>query len=783
MKLFAFALCVVTLLPAEVIPDRYIVELTGEPAVARASRKTLRHAVLAHRPAVLAEQAGMRRSVEAVHAEVLESVATVSNALIVRMPASEVDKLRALPGVRAVHKVYRCTLRLDHALNVIHAQDGWVMNGGWDQAGAGIKIGIIDTGIDPSHKGFQDSALQPPAGYPIYSGKDDAAFHNLGKVIVARSYGGIAGGVDTGPADHDGHGSGTAMAAAGWLNSGPLTTIAGSAPKAWLGIYRLDSDLSTDAILKAFDDAVNDGMDVVNISIGIDLPLKAVADPLYDAVERATAAGLIVVAAAGNAGPQPDSVGPPASAPSVIAVGMSWNERLFAGAVAAGGATYAARPGNATYSTDSFTGPLADITPYDSTSEACNALPTGTLSGKVALILRGDCNFSVKLQNAAAAGAVGALVYARPEVPDLFSMDVAGVTFPAASLSYADGKTLLDMAAQKSTTAVVRLTVGAVPIDAMRLVSNSSRGPDAEGRIKPEVLAVGNPIYTAAQTIDSTGDSYNATGYIQTSGTSFASPLVAGVAGLVKQARPGLTMAQYRSMVINSATPLYGDGGKPLRIQEQGAGMVNAFNAVRSTIALEPATLSFGTAASSVDRSLPLSITNLGAGEDIFSITVEPRDAGPAPELSTNTVTLAAGATAKVPVSFRANGLTPGEYQGYLLVQGAQAEVIARVPYWFAMPGDPKYLPLLLTPTSVRRAGATDTFYFQVLDANGVGLPDSQPEVTTATTGAHVSWVQSDEIEVPGGFAVSVRYSTTAGSNVFTFKAGTVSVDLTVTTR
>ncbi|MCX6624560.1 MAG: S8 family serine peptidase, partial [Acidobacteria bacterium] len=287
MKKLVFALFWVALLPAQVIPGRYIVELTGEPASAHASRKGFRAAIAARRPAILTEQARMRRSLEAVQAEILESVTTVSNALLVRIPESQANQLLSLPGVRAVHKVYQCTLRLDHALNVTHSQDGWDLNGGYSRAGAGIKIGIIDTGINPDHSGFRDDSLTPPPGYPIYGGKYDAAFRDLKKVIVARSYGAIAGGVDSGPADRDGHGSGTAMSAAGVLNSGPLTTIAGTAPKAFLGIYRLDSDLSTDAILKAFDDAVIDGMDVINISIGIDLPLKAAADPLYDAVERA----------------------------------------------------------------------------------------------------------------------------------------------------------------------------------------------------------------------------------------------------------------------------------------------------------------------------------------------------------------------------------------------------------------------------------------------------------------------------------------------------------------
>ncbi len=90
------------------------------------------------------------------------------------------------------------------------------------------------------------------------------------------------------------------MAAAGVRNSAPLATISGAAPKAWLGVYKLSQGSSdsftTDAVLKALDDAVADGMDIVNLSLGISAPLRFDADPFVDAVERISAAGVIVVA-------------------------------------------------------------------------------------------------------------------------------------------------------------------------------------------------------------------------------------------------------------------------------------------------------------------------------------------------------------------------------------------------------------------------------------------------------------------------------------------------------
>jgi subtilisin family serine protease len=780
MTKFAIAFLWAAALSAQVIPGRYIVELTGDPAAVLAARKGSRSALAAGRSAVVAEQARVRRSLAGTGAEILDSVTAVSNAFIIRAPESDLAALEALPGVRKVHKVYRATLHMDHALNVAHVQEGWEVNGGYDTAGAGIKVGVIDTGLDPTHQGFRDDSLSPPDGYPIYSGKDDADFHELKKVIVARSYGAILGGTDTGPRDLDGHGSGTSLCATGGLAFGPMATIAGSAPKAFLGVYRLDPDLSTAAILKAFDDAVLDGMDVVNVSVGISLPMKPAIDPLYDAVERAIAAGVVVVSAAGNSGPLPGTVGPPGSSPNTITVGMSWNERIFASAVTVENNSYIARPGNYGYPDETVTGPLSDVTVFDPTGEACSALPADSLQGSIAVILRGTCTFAEKLQIAADAGAIGAIVYAREEAPDLFSMSVGTVSLPAMSVANADGVALLQLMTAEPRTATLRLAAGPAPVNPLRIATNSSRGPSPEAMIKPELLAPGYTIYTAAQTANAGGGSYSSTGYIQTAGTSFSSPIVAGMMALVKQARPGLTVSQYRSLMINSAVPIYGTDGKPLRVQDQGAGMANGYNATRTTILAEPATLSFGTATGFASIGLPLTITNLGTTGDVFSITVQPRDDGPAPFVSANTVELEAGSSKTINVQLTAMDLLPGESQGYLVIQGTQSEIVARVPYWFAVPGAVSNIPVLLSTASTPMAGSADTYYFQVLDANGVGLPEAAPVVSAVTEGAAVSAVLSRETYFPGGYRVDVRYAAKWGINTFTIKAGDITKTFSV---
>src|SRR5437016_1792967 len=130
-------------------------------------------------------------------------------------------------------------LVLDHALPLHKVPDAWNMVG-IDNAGAGMKIGFIDTGIDAGHPGFQDSSLAIPDGFPRVNADSDVAYTN-NKVIVARSYASLFSKRDPDPSarDHIGHGTATSMAAAGVTNAGPLATIAGVAPKAWLGSYKV----------------------------------------------------------------------------------------------------------------------------------------------------------------------------------------------------------------------------------------------------------------------------------------------------------------------------------------------------------------------------------------------------------------------------------------------------------------------------------------------------------------------------------------------------------------
>ncbi len=161
----------------------------------------------------------------------------------------------------------------------MQASGAWSQLGGISNAGAGVRIGVLDSGIDQTHPAFQDSSLHPPAGFPL----GDPNFTN-NKVIVARSYvPQLAPSPfdpqyslpdDNSPSDHFGHGTAIAMIAAGARVQAPVAAINGIAPKAFLGNYKIygspgiNDTSSYGVIIQALEDAVSDGMDIAVLASG-----------------------------------------------------------------------------------------------------------------------------------------------------------------------------------------------------------------------------------------------------------------------------------------------------------------------------------------------------------------------------------------------------------------------------------------------------------------------------------------------------------------------------------
>ena len=798
---------------AGIVPDRYIVELSSEPAAGRVAgrgKSVNRLELERHRAEVRTEQARIKAAIQQAGGEVLDSLDTVANAILVRIPASQASRLSSLPGVKRVYPMREFKLLLDRAVVVHKVVDAWNQIG-LDKAGAGIKIGIIDTGIDNTHPAFQEQSLAMPAGFPKVNQNTDAAFTNH-KVIVARSYVNLLNtDPDLSARDDAGHGTGVAMTAAGVLNAGPLATIRGVAPVAYLGNYKIFgspgvNDTTNDgAILKAIDDAVADGMDVINLSLGDSVALPLAEDLEASTIERATSMGTIVVVAGGNGGPDPQTVGPPATAPLAISVGASVNDRTFSATATVGGVRYQAVPGSGPAPAQAVTGRIKDITTLGDNGLACSPLAAGSLTGSIALVLRGTCFFTDKLNNVQAGGAVGALVYTDAARPDAIVMSVGAATLPAMMLSNGDGVSVKhQLSGGAKVTATLDFNLTAISIDPDQLADFSAEGPNVDGSIKPDMVAVGMHLYTAAENSDPKGILYDASRYAVVDGTSFSSPLVAGAAALLKAARPGLTVEEYRSLLINSAGPAYFAPKIPARVQQAGAGVLDMSAALRASGAETPTSLSFGIGNGSTQQTRLLTISNVTNASETFTILVAGRDmpTGPVPPdsrtaialetsaplvtVSTHSLTLNPGASGTVTVGFSGFGLAAGAYEGFIRVLGTNSNVEQRVPYWYGVGSTvPARITILSTPTTSPKAGAVDTdaVLFRVTDASGITVPGLQPKATVVDGGGKVLSVNDDGLFYPGVFGLTLQYGAVAGSNDFQIQVGALSQTVTIVTQ
>jgi minor extracellular serine protease Vpr len=329
----------------------------------------------------------------------------------------------------------------------------------------------------------------------------------------------------------------------------------------------------------------------------------------------------------------------------------------------------------------------------------------------------------------------------------------------------------------------LQFTVSAVSVRANRLTGFSAAGPNVDAGIKPDLAAVGADIYVATQTLDPAGDMYDSSGYILVDGTSFSTPLVAGAAALIKSARPGLTVDQYRSLLINTAAAVQTRSGQTPSIQQAGAGLLDVSAALRSTATAYPASLSFGAGGLDADISRVLTLTNVGQGTESFAIAAAPRMEGPAPAAGAATVELAPGATVEVPVSWSVRGIATGTYDGFLTVTALSSGARINIPYWYAATsGTPAHITVLDSVTSGRRGSIQrDAILFRVTDVSGVALAGVQPQVTAVSGGGAASRVTSYDGEAPGLFGADVRLGPSAGTNLFRIRVGTVTLDVSIT--
>jgi minor extracellular serine protease Vpr len=781
-------------------PGLYVVELEGQPAIRRAVEETrqargARQALAGrgwakHAAAVEGEQLERERRVEERGGKVLGAARLAANALFVEIDDEQAASLGEIAGVRRVRPAREYRMTMDAAIPLHRIREAWELAGGENRAGAGVKIAIIDSGIEASHPAFRTTDMEAPEGFPRTTSELDSSLVT-GKIIVARSYVNLLRNFDPDRSarDHVGHGTAAAMIAAGVVHEGPMGWVSGVAPRAWLGSYKVfgtpgfNSTTTDAALLQAIDEALADGMDILNLSLGSDIALRLEEDTLAQALENAAEAGALLVVAAGNNGPGWTTISSPATAPSALSVGASTNSRTFGfGIQFEGKETLLGAPGNGPPPAEGVSGAVADAAALDENGLACGKLPEGSLAGKIALILRGECTFELKLNNAKNAGAVAALVQAREESPEPITMAVGSADLPAMMISYANGQKVREwLAGGEPLLAVMSFRYSRVEQRAGLLADFSAHGPSVDLAIKPELTATGTDMWIATQTLNPDGAMWSETGYTLVDGTSFSAPLAAGAAALVKAARPGLDARAVRSALVNTAARISDEASA--WIQKSGAGLLDAEAAVRSQLAASSAALSFGASApgEGVDAQT-LTVKQTGDGPETYFVRVEHRRGPAVPAVSAEMVELAPGGEAEIRVDWPEPLTGTGTYEGYVVLEGASSGLTLRVPYWRAVtPGEPASVTVLRETASARRgASVRDAFLFRLVDESGVPVHVGEVAIEELDGGSVLSVTDYDELS-PGLYGVSVRLGLAAGANRFRIRAGAAEYVFTIT--
>jgi minor extracellular serine protease Vpr len=773
VRLIAFVLLVCGLAAAQGRLDRYALILQDSPLASDSvPGKGVRAASPDRMRTIQSAQQSIRSSLSERKIQTTGAIQTVLNAVFVQATPEQAVTLNALPGVISVQRMLPLKRNLNAALDLMNVPAAWNAIGGAQNAGAGVKIAILDTGIDHNHPAFKDDSFSAPAGFPKCQG-NDCAFTNK-KIIVARSYVSmlvlgdnpqLSRPDDLSPKDRVGHGTAAAMVAAGGTTSGPVATITGVAPKAFLGNYKIFgspgvNDITfEDVLLQAIDDAVNDGMDIASVSLGspaVWAPTDSGStcgnqsnvpcDWRSDAIQNAARRGLTVVVSAGNDGnaasqlPSYSTIGTPGTAPSAITVGASTNSHIYFQTLQVLGSDTPSQLqrinalfGNGPRPASPLTAPLLDVSKLGDDGKACSALNNGSLNGAVALILRGDCSFDLKVNNAQRAGAVAVVIYQLDKVNGLFPMDQLSETgIPAVLIGNTAGIALKQLLASGTPRNVtLDPAFQAVTTQEFDTVADfSSQGPAiGTAAIKPEVIAVGTDLYMATQAFDPNGDMYDPSGYTVAQGSSFAAPLVAGAAAIVKGRNPQFTPAQLKSAVVNTASAQVtsfdaNNQAIPARVTAVGAGKLDAAAAVKTTVTVEPATASFGVVGNTLP-SLGLTLRNSGSSALPLTLRVNPRDTdrNATVALSSTSLILGPGESPQITVRLTGSKPQPGAYEGIIAITGGGSPL--RVPYLYLVGDGVPYSVISLKGDGfVSTVNGRQTLVFKILDKYGVPVPN-----------------------------------------------------------
>ena len=602
---------------------RWFVELEAEPTIVGGAESTIE-----------AQQEAFAASVAPAGVEVEDTYGTLWSGVTVTADEEALATVVDGAHVKAVFPVLLVARPAEAPQaavnpNMYSARDITgvsVVQNEYGLTGEGVRIGIIDTGIDIDNTIFGGTGVSGTTPFP--NSKVVAGYDLVGDAYNddprAPNYNPVRQPDDL-PDDCNGHGSHVAGIAAGHDTN---SDFVGVATEATLGAYRVfgcDGASATDVILEAMELAAKDGMNVINMSLGSDFE----AWPNYpDAVaaDNLVAAGIHVVAAQGNAGAAGlFSGGSPASGHGVIAVGSVDNSQVRQMAFRVGEALVGFEPAS-----DGGEIPLSgelELAVYPEGQKLGGVdLPGEPFVGKAVLVSRGELSFHAKAAAAQKDGAAAVIIYNNQ--PGIVNPTVEGnptIDIPVVVISQEEGVSLDSLVLQSTQPITMEWTwevIESVEYNGGLISDFSSWGVTGELDIKPEVLAPGGNIYSAYPLDAPDGDG---SGFAVISGTSMATPHVAGVVALLLQANPGLDPADVRDVLMNTADPVkfplnLGTDEEPFfplePIHREGAGLIDA---MRALLQVQPS-LDFG--AATTPSTVTPSKINLRDGDEIETTTL-----------------------------------------------------------------------------------------------------------------------------------------------------------------
>ena len=484
------------------------------------------------------------------------------------------------------------------------------------QKGEGKVVAIIDTGVDMAHQAFTPALTATPA---LSEDRVDELKAQLGEgktgVYVNEkfpfAYDYADGDNDASPREGGSGFHGTHVAG---IAAGNADKIVGTAPDAQIIVGKVtrseDDALLDSALLAALDDMLVLHPDVINLSLGWTAGMDNEADTVYATVyKKLQEAGITVNAAAGNAfstgygnmsgkglpyASNPDSsvIDEPATYPSVVAVASVENALIRNAFTAAGkDIGYQRSRGmngeKVAYFSDLPAGTYEYVDAGFASEEDVAALtekyPDG-LTGKIALVSRGNMTYQKKVENLYDLHPAGVLVYNNVSVGSLIIMNLTTQDVPAAFISQADGQAMLEAADHHLTMAEGQVLPQSSVYEASEF---SSWGVSPDLRLKPEIAAPGGNVFSAIPN----------GAYEQTSGTSMATPQMSGISAIVLQrvqsdplfalmsAREKVDVVQ--NLIMGTARPLTDaaqDSGVLYSPRKQGSGLVDALAATTSSV-------------------------------------------------------------------------------------------------------------------------------------------------------------------------------------------------------